>query len=91
MQMVIDLPREAYERVCKMHGLWGSGILLQDVDTVGAAIACGTPLPNKHDNCGACEWYDSEKHYCPLYCEVIKQTLKELRDADKEVDNADSN
>lgn len=33
--------------------------------------------------CSDCEIYDREKHNCPRFCEVIKNTVKEIKDNDK--------
>ena len=32
-----------------------------------------------YPTCTECEHYDSEKHYCPRFCQVIKDTLAEAR------------
>lgn len=29
--------------------------------------------------CSDCEIYDREKHNCPRFCEVIKNTIKEIK------------
>lgn len=29
-------------------------------------------------SCSNCETYDNEKHYCPKWCDVIENTVKEL-------------
>ena len=31
-----------------------------------------------YKNCGDCEAYEKEKHYCPKFCNVIKETVKEI-------------
>ena len=31
-----------------------------------------------YKSCTECEAYDKEKHYCPKWCDVIKNTAKEL-------------
>ena len=33
----------------------------------------------KENKC-KCEAYDKEKHYCPKFCKVIKETVKEIED-----------
>lgn len=30
--------------------------------------------------CGDCEAYNKEKHHCPKFCKVIKETVKEIED-----------
>lgn len=32
-----------------------------------------------YPTCTECEHYDSEKHYCPRFCQVIKDTLAEAQ------------
>lgn len=31
-------------------------------------------------NCTDCEEYNQEKYYCPKYCDVIRDTTKELQE-----------
>ena len=31
-----------------------------------------------YKDCGDCEAYNKEKHYCPKFCNVIKETVKEI-------------
>ena len=33
-----------------------------------------------YKDCGECEAYDKEKHYCPKFCKVIKETVKEIEE-----------
>ena len=33
-----------------------------------------------YKDCGQCEAYDKEKHHCPKFCKVIKETVKEIED-----------
>ena len=30
-----------------------------------------------YKDCGECEAYNKEKHHCPKFCKVIKETVKE--------------
>lgn len=41
-----------------------------------------TPEPCTEDypTCTECEHYDSEKHYCPRFCQVMKDTVEELKE-----------
>lgn len=32
------------------------------------------------DSCLDCPSYDKEKHYCPRFCEVIRNALKEIEE-----------
>ena len=33
-----------------------------------------------YKDCGQCEAYDKEKHHCPKFCKVIKETVKEIEE-----------
>ena len=33
-----------------------------------------------YKDCGECEAYEKEKHYCPKFCKVIKETVKEIEE-----------
>ena len=33
-----------------------------------------------YKDCGQCEAYNKEKHYCPKFCNVIKETVKEIEE-----------
>ena len=33
-----------------------------------------------YNDCGECEAYDKEKHHCPKFCKVIKETVKEIEE-----------
>ena len=38
-----------------------------------------TELPSAQQDCTECEEYDTERHYCPRYCDVIRQTVEEAK------------
>lgn len=33
-----------------------------------------------YKDCGECEAYNKEKHHCPKFCKVIKETVKEIEE-----------
>ena len=35
-----------------------------------------------YKDCGDCEAYNKEKHHCPKFCKVIKETVKEIEEND---------
>ena len=49
---------------------------------VGKAIEIVKQEAEKYEecykDCGDCEAYEKEKHYCPKFCNVIKETVKEI-------------
>ena len=51
---------------------------------VGKAIEIVKQEAEKYEecykDCGECEAYDKEKHYCPKFCKVIKETVKEIEE-----------
>ena len=36
-----------------------------------------------YKDCGDCEAYNKEKHHCPKFCKVIKETVKEIEENHK--------
>lgn len=36
-----------------------------------------------NESCEDCKEYDSEKHYCPRFCRVIRTTVEELKENEK--------
>ena len=44
-----------------------------------AIKALETTCIEDYPTCTECEHYDSEKHYCPRFCQVIKDTLAEAQ------------
>ena len=36
-------------------------------------------LPSAQQDCTECPEYDTERHYCPKYCDVIRRTLEEAK------------
>lgn len=40
------------------------------------------PCIEDYPTCTECEHYDKEKHYCPRFCQVIKDTLAEAQSTD---------
>ena len=43
------------------------------------------PCIEDYPTCTECEHYDSEKHYCPRFCQVIKDTLAEAQPCENTV------
>ena len=42
-----------------------------------------TELEKRGGKCTDCEKYDQEKHYCPKFCDVIRDTTKEMQEVYK--------
>ena len=42
------------------------------------------PCIEDYPTCTECEHYDSEKHYCPRFCQVIKDTLAEAQPCEEQ-------
>ena len=54
---------------------------------VGKAIEIVKQKAEKYEecykDCGDCEAYNKEKHHCPKFCKVIKETVKEIEENHK--------
>ena len=42
------------------------------------------PCIEDYPTCTECEHYDNEKHYCPRFCQVIKDTLAEAQPSEED-------
>ena len=40
------------------------------------------------ESCDNCDEYDKEKHYCPKFCRVIRETIDEMKKQKEEEDDA---
>ena len=53
-------------------------------DALDKAIEIVKQEAEKHEecykDCGDCEAYDKEKHHCPKFCKVIKETVREIEE-----------
>lgn len=36
-------------------------------------------MSKDYQTCLECEEYNHEKHYCPLFCDVIREAVKDIR------------
>ena len=55
---------------------------------VGLLEARGWTLdtaPRKDEWCHNCKEYDQQKHYCPRFCRVIRETVEELKSEQPEI------
>lgn len=56
----------------------------EDIEALNKAIEVLKKEPcYKITCCSDCEVYDREKHTCPRFCEVIKETVKEIKEEKK--------
>lgn len=53
-----------------------------DIEMFNKAIQAfeSQPCEENYPTCTECEHYDSEKHYCPRFCQVMKDTAKEIKE-----------
>ena len=66
----------------KAHQTW---LVLAERNGYEIAIEIVNQLAEEYKTCNKpsckdCEVYDKEKHYCPEWCDVIKNTVKELEE-----------
>lgn len=69
--------RELFEYVQEHHlsDMWSGGI----VDAIDAVIAVPAAQPGLDEWCTNCKEYDQEKHCCPRWNRVIRETLKDAQ------------
>lgn len=53
-------------------------LVLGDVKDIAVQLA--EEYAECYKDCGQCEAYDKEKHYCPKWCDVIKGTVAEIEE-----------
>ncbi len=64
------------ERLRDMSNICANRGEIQSMRTLDDAIAF---LKDElAEDCEDCQEYDTEKHYCPRYCKVIRETLDEM-------------
>ena len=75
MKLVIDIPEQIYKELTE------TAIIVTDAypSTIEKALTEGTPYEElKSDEwCTGCKEYDTEKHCCPRFNRVIRETLNE--------------
>ena len=68
----------------KVKGIYDSSSIIGEKNVWGKAIEIVKQEAEKYEecykDCGDCEAYNKEKHHCPKFCKVIKETVKEIEE-----------
>ena len=83
MQTVFEKIIEKLEEQ-KVKGIYDSSSIIGEKNVWGKAIEIVKQEAEKYEeyykDCEDCEAYNKEKHHCPKFCKVIKETVKEIED-----------
>ena len=68
----------------KVKGIYDYSSIIGEKNVWGKAIEIVKQEAEKYEecykDCGECEAYNKEKHHCPKFCKVIKETVKEIEE-----------
>ena len=83
MQKVIEKIVEQLEEE-KVKGIYDYSSIIGEKNVWDKAIEIVNQEAEKYEecykDCGDCEAYNKEKHHCPKFCKVIKETVKEIEE-----------
>ena len=68
----------------KVKGIYDSSSIIGEKNVWAEAIEIVKQEAEQYEecykDCGDCEAYNKEKHHCPKFCKVIKETVKEIEE-----------
>ena len=83
MQMVFEKIIEKLEEE-KAKGIYDSNSIIGEKNVWAEAIEIVKQEAEQYEecykDCEECEAYNKEKHHCPKFCKVIKETVKEIEE-----------
>ena len=83
MQTVFEKIIEKLEEQ-KVKGIYDSSSIIGEKNVWAGAIEIVKQEAEQYEecykDCGDCEAYNKEKHHCPKFCKVIKETVKEIEE-----------
>ena len=83
MQKVIEKIVEQLEEE-KVKGIYDYSSIIGEKNVWDKAIEIVKQEAEQYEecykDCGDCEAYNKEKHHCPKFCKVIKETVKEIEE-----------
>ena len=78
---IIEKLEELHERYINQYGAVGGNPMAFSVKECMEIVKQEAAAYEEcYKDCGECEAYDKEKHYCPKFCKVIKETVKEIEE-----------
>ena len=80
-EKIIEKLEELHERYINQYGAVGGNPMAFSVKECMEIVKQeAAEYEECYKDCGDCEAYNKEKHYCPKFCKVIKETVKEIED-----------
>ena len=78
---IIENLEELHERYINQYGAVGGNPMAFSVKECMEIVKQEAERYEEcYKDCGDCEAYNKEKHHCPKFCKVIKETVKEIEE-----------
>ena len=80
-EKIIEKLEELHERYINQYGAVGGNHMAFSVKECMEIVKQEAEKYEEcYKDCGDCEAYNKEKHHCPKFCKVIKETVKEIEE-----------
>ena len=80
-EKIIEKLEELHERYINQYGAVGGNPMAFSVKECMEIVKQeAAEYEECYKDCGDCEAYNKEKHHCPKFCKVIKETVKEIEE-----------
>ena len=80
-EKIIEKLEELHERYINQYGAVGGNPMAFSVKECMEIVKQEVENYEEcYKDCGDCEAYNKEKHHCPKFCKVIKETVKEIEE-----------
>ena len=80
-EKIIEKLEELHERYINQYGAVGGNPMAFSVKECMEIVKQEAEKYEEcYKDCGQCKAYDKEKHHCPKFCKVIKETVKEIEE-----------
>ena len=80
-EKIIEKLEELHERYINQYGAVGGNPMAFSVkECIEIVKQEAEQYEECYKDCGDCEAYNKEKHHCPKFCKVIKETVKEIEE-----------
>ena len=80
-EKIIEKLEELHERYINQYGAVGGNPMAFSVKECMEIVKQEAAAYEEcYKDCGDCEAYNKEKHHCPKFCKVIKETVREIEE-----------
>ena len=80
-EKIVEKLEELHERYINQYGAVGGNPMAFSVKECMEIVKQEAEKYEEcYKDCGDCEAYNKEKHHCPKFCNVIKETVKEIEE-----------